>query len=69
MGTFTTRVGIGNPKGREFHYVDALVDTGASHSMMPASLLEQTLNLNPKEDLLFVLGDGSERRYGFGVKP
>jgi hypothetical protein len=67
MGTFTTRVGIGNPQGGEFHWVDALVDTGASHSMMPASLLQQTLNLSPKEELLFVLGDGREQRYGFGA--
>ncbi len=67
MGTFTARVGIGNPQGGEFHWVDALVDTGASHSMMPASLLQQTLNLSPKEELLFVLGDGREQRYGFGA--
>jgi predicted aspartyl protease len=67
MGTFTTRIGIGNPMGGEFYLVDALVDTGASHSMVPATLLQQTLNLSPKEELLFVLGDGREQRYGFGA--
>ena len=65
MGTFTIRIGIGNPEGGEFHWVNALVDTGASHSMMPASLLRQSLDLTPKEDLIFVLGDGREQRYGF----
>ena len=66
MGTFTTRVGIGHHQGGDFQWSDALVDTGASHSMVPASLLEQLLHLNPEEELVFVLGDGSEQKYGLG---
>jgi predicted aspartyl protease len=67
MGTFTARIGIANPEAGEFQYVDALVDTGASHTMFPASLLEQMLHLAPEEDLTFTLGDGREQVYGFGT--
>ena len=66
MGIFTTHIGVANPRVNEFHWFEAWVDTGASHSMLPASLLEQTLNLAPEEDLLFELGDGREQRYGIG---
>ena len=34
--------------------------------MIPASLLTQTLHLLPKEELVFVLADGSRQRYGWG---
>ena len=40
MGTFRVEVGIGNPLGGDLLPVSALVDTGAAHSMAPASLLE-----------------------------
>ena len=66
MGTFSVSVGIGNPEGGDLHWVDALVDTGATHSMVPASLLEQLLNLEPLRLLEFELGDGTIRSYGFG---
>ena len=60
------RIGIAHPQAREFHFIEAWVDTGASHSMLPTSLLEQTPNLSPEKDPLFELGDGREQRYGFG---
>ncbi len=68
MGIFTTRIGVANPQSEEYQWewVEAWVDTGASHSMLPASLLEQVLALTPDEDLLFELGDGREERYGIG---
>ena len=66
MGIFNTRIGIANSQAGEFHWVDALVDTSAVHTMLPASLLEQTLNLVPDEHLLYELADGSEQRYGYG---
>ncbi len=40
MGTFATKVRVGNPAGGDTLEVEALVDTGASHSMFPASLLD-----------------------------
>lgn len=67
MGTFSVSVGIGNPKGGDLHWVEAMVDTGATHSMVPSSLLEQLLHLKPLKVLEFELGDGSVKSYGFGV--
>ena len=66
MGTFNVRVGVANPANREFQWVDALVDTGATYSMMPASLLAQLLCLSPEDEEVFTLADGSEQRYGLG---
>ena len=66
MGTFRTRVGVGNPTNGEFQWVEALVDTGAAHSMMPASLLDQALHLSPTREQTFVLADGSRQSYGRG---
>ena len=60
------RIGIGHPQGGEFQWVEAWVDTGATHSMIPASLLEQVLHLSPTRKLLFELDDGREQHYGFG---
>ena len=39
MGTFTVTIEIGNPQGQEFEQLDALVDTGATLTTVPASLL------------------------------
>ena len=40
MGIFSTTVPVGNLEGGDQEEVQALVDTGASDSMLPASLLE-----------------------------
>ena len=40
MSTFTAPIGVGNIDNREFVYVDALVDTGATYSMFPREFLE-----------------------------
>ena len=66
MGTFHQWIEVGNPANGEFQWVNALVDTGASHSMMPESLLTQTLHLSPKEELVVRLADNSRQRYGWG---
>ena len=66
MGTFYQRVGVGNPASNEFQWVDALIDTVATHSMLPASLLTHTLHLSPKEELVFTLADGSKQAYNWG---
>ncbi|MCE2499399.1 MAG: aspartyl protease family protein [Dehalococcoidia bacterium] len=64
MGTFRVQVGVGHPHGGDFLPVSALVDTGAAHSMMPASLLAQ-LGVTPLERLRFRVADG--RRVEFDV--
>ena len=66
MGTFRQWIEIANPANSEFHWIEALVDTGASYSMMPASLLTQELQLSPKRELDFRLADGTTKNYGWG---
>ena len=63
---FKVAIRIGHPDGGDLYPVDAVVDTGAPHSMLPASLLGK-LNVSPQEELGFILADGSRVRYGFGV--
>ena len=66
MGTFQVEVGVGNPVGGDLRVVSALVDTGATHSMMPASLLGG-LSMVPSRRRRFRLADGSGPEYGVGA--
>ena len=59
MGTFTTSIEIGNPEGSRFETVAALVDTGASVTTLPGSLLRD-LGVSPHTELTFILADGRE---------
>ncbi len=65
MGVFSTTVSIGNLEGGDQAEVKALVDTGASDSMFPSSLLAH-LHLRPRSQVGYVLADGGEVRYGRG---
>ena len=65
MGIFARTVSIGNLEGGDRAEVEAVVDTGASDSMFPASLLEH-LHLHPRSQVDYVLADGSEVTYGRG---
>ena len=47
-------------------YVSAIVDTGAIHSMLPASML-QSLEVKPIERFSYALADGSLVEYDFGM--
>ena len=40
MGTFHVDMSVGHPDGGDVEQVLALVDTGSTHSILPASLLE-----------------------------
>ena len=40
MGTFAVTIGIGHPYQGTLAEVEAVVDTGATHSIIPASLLD-----------------------------
>jgi predicted aspartyl protease len=57
---------VGDPANPVFHEIEPVVDTGAVYSMLPASLLEQTLGLSPSEQKTFTLADGSRQVYGLG---
>ena len=65
MGIFYVDAGIGGPAGGDFRAVTPLVDTGAIHALMPASLLEE-LGLAPDEWVVFTLANGNTVEYGYG---
>jgi predicted aspartyl protease len=46
VGVFTIAVEFGDPAGRRYERVDALLDTGASHSALPAARL-RALGVEP----------------------
>ena len=41
MGTFSVPIEIGRPAGTRYEPVDALANTAASYTLIPASLLRQ----------------------------
>ncbi len=57
MGVFSITMEVGDPQGGNFEAVDALVDTGASYSMLPASLLRR-LGVASHGQRPFLLADG-----------
>ncbi|MGH6689468.1 MAG: retroviral-like aspartic protease family protein [Gammaproteobacteria bacterium] len=65
MGTFHVEVELGDPEGRRYDRIQALVDTGATYSSVPRPLLD-ALGVVPRERALFVLADGRhvEREIG-----
>lgn len=63
MGSFRVQVEIGDPAGRRFDTIEALVDTGATYTWVPRDLLER-LGVRPEEEWPFVLADGREVSYG-----
>ena len=65
MGMFSVMVSVGNPSGGDQVAIEALVDTGASDSMFPASLLEH-LHLEPRSQVDYTLADGTQVRFGRG---
>ena len=65
MGTFSTTVRVGNPDGGDTFEVEALVDTGASLSMFPASMLDR-LRIPRRSQVIGTLADGSEVSYWRG---
>ncbi len=65
MGTFSVAVTVGNPASAARETVSALVDTGATFSVMPASLLHR-LGIAPTRTrrLRFANGQVEERQTG-----
>ncbi len=68
MGHFRVTVEIGGASGARFEPVDALVDTGATYTWMPRSLLVR-LGLSPQEQRDFILADGRRVPYGMAWAP
>ena len=65
MGIFSVRVEVGDPEGSRFERVEALVDTGATFTILPASILHR-LGVEPHERGSFELADGSLREFSIG---
>ena len=66
MGTFHTKIAVGRERGGTFEDVTALVDTGASLSMLPASFLRK-LGIESHTEAEFTLADGRRQRLPLGA--
>jgi len=65
MGTFYWPMEISSPDGARWETVDALVDTGASHTVLPAGMLRR-LGVVPFRAVQYRIADGNriEREIG-----
>ena len=62
MGIFRVPIEIGDLQASRFETVEALVDTGATYTMIPRSLLAR-LGISPGWRRTFALADGREREF------
>ena len=58
MGSFLVQIELGDPEGRRYETVEALVDTGATYTTVPGSTLRR-LGVSPHTRGTFVLADSS----------
>ena len=65
MGTFSVQIEIGDPQGQAFEPLEALVDTGATYTVVAASSLER-LGVRPHRTSTFEFGDGSRQELRLG---
>ena len=65
MGTFIVQFEVADPEGRHYETVEAMVDSRATYTVLPASVLER-LGVVPHSVRRFVLADGSRVERGFG---
>jgi len=59
VGTFGARVEIGDIDGVRWEPIEALVDTGATYTTVPASLLDRP-GVRPHGRVTFLLADGRQ---------
>ena len=57
MGTFRVEIEVGDPEGSRFESIEALVDTGATNTALPAPLLS-SLGVTPYTRTGLELADG-----------
>ena len=65
MSTLTVPLEVADPQGRHYQTVNALVDSGATYTVLPAAFLER-LGVVSDSARRFVLADGSRVERGFG---
>ena len=68
MGTFTVSIEVGDFQGLRFERTDALVDTGASYTLVPRPVLDR-LGVAPRERLRFSIADERIVEYDVGDTP
>lgn len=59
MGTFRVAIEVGSDERGRFERVEVLVDTGATHTVLPRAFLEE-LGVVPHARASFVIADGGE---------
>jgi predicted aspartyl protease len=59
VGTFRVRIEVAGSERGRFEPIDALVDTGATYTVLPRQLLQE-LGVVPHTRAPFLLADGSE---------
>ncbi len=62
MGAFRVMIEIGDPQGSRYERVEALVDTGATYTLVPREVLDR-LAVRPQRDRRFILADQREVTY------
>lgn len=65
MGTVVVTIGIGDPQGRSFEEVDAIVDTGSTFTAIPRTTL-QRLGVPVQRTVQSELADGSNAPVDIG---
>ena len=65
MGTFTVSIQVSNLAGQQFVDVEALVDTGATYTVLPRELLDQ-LGIKQEGQRSFELADDRVVEYPIG---
>ncbi len=65
MGTFSVLIEVGDPGGHRFEGMEALVDTGATYTVVPSRTL-RALGVTPVGTRRFELADGSISNFEFG---
>ena len=65
MGTFSVPISIGDPQGENWIEFDALVDTGASVTSVPGSILRE-LGVTPVSSRQFRFAQGESRAMDMG---
>lgn len=66
MGTFTARLGVSNGNGGATQWVEALIDTGATFTVLPASMLRQHVGVQPTGHLDFTFATGERKTLPVG---
>ncbi len=65
MGTFEVSLQVADPSGRQFIEIEALVDTGATHTLLPGDMVER-LGIEAIERISFQLADERTVEYEVG---